>query len=189
MRTNDEVAALLEEYADLLAITGGDAFRIRSYEKAARSIAGYPDDLATLDAGALGRMRHTSGDVDMLTISEHPGALTQAFTGLPHVERVVASGDTKTSIRTTLGLQVDLRVVPPSSWGAALQYFTGSRAHNIRIREIAVRKKLKLSEYGLFDVETGDSIASLTEEEVYERLGLPWIPPPLREDAGEIEAA
>jgi DNA polymerase (family 10) len=323
MRTNDEVAALLAEYADLMAITDGDAFRIRSYEKAARSIAGYTDDLATLDAaalaripnvgqaiaakigeylrtgrihqleelrakvpagvlrltevpglgpkramvlyhergidsvdglaaaieagqldglrgfgpktgenlrhgievirksadrvlldvamnlageltgllaavpgcervayaGSLRRMRETIGDVDILAISHEPAALMQALTGLPHVQRVVGSGDTKTTIRTSLGLQIDLRVVPPASWGAALQYFTGSRAHNIRIREIAVRKKLKLSEYGLFDVETGDAVASLTEEDVYERLGLPWIPPPLREDTGEIEAA
>jgi DNA polymerase (family 10) len=84
---------------------------------------------------------------------------------------------------------VDLRVVPPDVWGAALQYFTGSKAHNIRTREIAVRKKLKLSEYGLFDADTEKLIVSQTEEEVYERLGLPWISPLLREDRGEIEAA
>jgi DNA polymerase (family X) len=323
VRTNDEVAALLAEYADLMAITGGDAFRIRSYEKAARSVAGYPDDLGTVDAavldqipgvgkaiaakvseylrtgsmhqleelratvpagvrrltevpglgpkramvlytergidsvdglaaaieagrldglrgfgpkteenllrgieiirkaggrvlidvamelaeeltgllatvpgcqrvcyaGSLRRMRDTIGDVDILAISAEPQALMRAFASLPHVERVVLSGDTKTTIRAAQGLQVDLRVVPPASWGAALQYFTGSRAHNIRTREIAVHKKLKLSEYGLFDVATGTSIASQTEEEVYQRLGLPWIPAPLREDGGEIEAA
>jgi DNA polymerase (family 10) len=84
---------------------------------------------------------------------------------------------------------VDLRVVPPESWGAALQYFTGSKAHNIRTREIAVQHELKLSEYGLFDTETDKVIVSETEEQVYERLGMPWIPPPLREDRGEIEAA
>jgi DNA polymerase (family 10) len=134
-------------------------------------------------------MRDTIGDVDILAVSDQPRALMQAFTGLPHVDHIVVGGDTKTTIRAVLGLQVDLRVVPSASWGAALQYFTGSRAHNIRIREIAVRKKLKLSEYGLFDVATGSSIASRGEEEVYERLGLPWIPPPLREDTGEIEAA
>src|SRR5438309_7904210 len=112
-----------------------------------------------------------------------------AFAGLSDVDRVIARGDTKTSIRTTKGLQVDLRVVPPGVWGAALQYFTGSKAHNIRIREMAVRKGLKLSEYGLFHAESGDLIVAETEEEVYERLGLPWIPPTLREDRGEIEAA
>jgi len=113
----------------------------------------------------------------------------EAFTKLSYVDRVVARGDTKTSIRTTKGLQVDLRVIPPGCWGAALQYFTGSRAHNIRTREIAVRKGLKLSEYGLFDAKSSDLIVAETEEEVYERLGLPWIPPTLREDRGEIEAA
>ena len=322
-RVNDEVAALLAEYADLTAITGGDAFRVRTYEKAARSVAGYPQDIGPLDtkglrqipnvgasiaakieeylhtgaihqlealrakvpagvrrlteiptlgpkramllytelgidsldrlagairegrleglpgfgakseenllrgleviqkagvrvrldvamelaeeltgllaavpgcerctyAGSLRRMRDTIGDIDILAISQTPPALMTALTGLPHVDRVVASGPTKTSIVTTAGLQVDLRVVPPASWGAALQYFTGSRAHNIRTREIAVHSRLKLSEYGLFDVATGEKIVSATEEGVYERLGLPWIAPPLREDSGEIEAA
>jgi hypothetical protein len=84
---------------------------------------------------------------------------------------------------------VDLRVVPPDAWGAAMQYFTGAKAHNIRTREIAVHRKLKLSEYGLFDAVTDELIVSKTEEEVYHRLGLPWIPPTLREDIGEIEAA
>jgi DNA polymerase (family X) len=323
VRVNDEVAALLAEYADLTAITGGDAFRVRVYEKAARSVGGYPGDIGLLDAkglrqipnvgasiaakieeylhtgaihqlealrakvpagvrrlteiptlgpkramllhtelgidsldglaeaihgghleglpgfgakseqnllrgleiiqkaggrarldvamelaeeltgllaavpgcerctyaGSLRRMKDTIGDIDILAISQEPQALMTALTGLPHVDRIVASGPAKTSIVTTAGLQVDLRVVPPASWGAALQYFTGSRAHNIRTREIAVHQKLKLSEYGLFDVATGSKIVSATEEEVYERLGLPWIPPPLREDSGEIEAA
>jgi DNA polymerase (family 10) len=112
-----------------------------------------------------------------------------ALAALPLVAEVTARGDTKTSIRTVKGLQVDLRVVPPESWGAALQYFTGSKAHNVRTREIAVRAGLKLSEYGLFEVESGDLVVSATEEEVYERLGLPWVPPTLREDRGEIEAA
>jgi DNA polymerase (family 10) len=112
-----------------------------------------------------------------------------AFTRLPLVAEVVARGPTKTSVRTRRGLQVDLRVVPPQAWGAALLYFTGSKAHNVRVREIAVRKGLKLSEYGLFQVEDGELVVSQTEQEVYQRLGLPWIPPPLREDRGEIEAA
>src|SRR6185437_9313169 len=99
------------------------------------------------------------------------------------------SGPTKTSIRTSAGLQVDLRVVPPDAWGAAMQYFTGSKAHNVGVRTIAVRAGLKLSEYGLFDAETNELIVSRTEEEVYERLGLAWVPPAMREDHGEIEAA
>src|SRR5439155_21862523 len=106
-----------------------------------------------------------------------------------YVGHVLAKGETKSSVRTTKGLQVDLRVVEPGVWGAALQYFTGSKAHNIRIREIAVRKGLKLSEYGLFSAKSGKLIVSETEEEVYGRLGLPWIPPTMREDRGEVQAA
>ncbi|GLZ13866.1 DNA polymerase/3'-5' exonuclease PolX [Actinomadura sp. NBRC 104425] len=322
-RANDEAAELIQELADLLSITGGDAYKIRAYEKAARAIAGYPEDISGLDlaglkkiptvgdaiarklldylatgtirqveelraqipagvraltaiptlgpkkamavhealgvssvpelaeairqgrlrglrgfgaktevnilhgielmrqaggrvlidvaadlaeevvaelsrvagcvrctyAGSLRRMRETIGDVDVLAASADPGPLMEAFTALPFVTEVIARGAKKTSVRTARGLQVDLRVVPPESWGAALQYFTGSQAHNIRTREIAVRAGLKLSEYGLFDADTGELIVSETEEEVYRRLGLPWIPPPLREDGGEIEAA
>jgi DNA polymerase (family 10) len=320
-RANDEVATLLQELADLLAITGGDAFKIRSYEKAARTIAGHSGDISGLDlaglkkipgvgdaiakkvldynttgtirqvealrteipagvlaltkiptlgpkkalqiyqelgissvaqlsealeegrlagmkgfgakteenirhgiellqhsgrrvlidvamelaeeivaalsplaercayAGSLRRMRETIGDVDILAASDEPGPIMRAFTGLPFVTEIIGGGDKKTSVRTLQGLQVDLRVVPLSSWGAALQYFTGSKEHNVRTREMAVRAGLKLSEYGLFEVESGDLVVSATEEEVYSRLGLPWIPPPLREDGGEIQAA
>jgi DNA polymerase (family 10) len=327
VRTNDEAAALLAEYADLLAITGGDAFRIRSYEKAARSVAGYPRDLAQVDpaeldripnvgraiaakirdylgtgrirqlealrakvpdgvrrltgvpglgpkramvlytergidsvdelaaaiaagrleglpgfgpkseenllrgielvrksagrirldtamdlaaelisrlstvpgctrcayAGSLRRMRDTIGDVDILAAAADPSALMTAFRELPLAAEVIASGDAKTSIRTADGIQADLRVVPEGSWGAALLYFTGSQAHNVRLREMAIHRGLKLSEYGLSDAGTGTGtgalLAAATEEDVYQALGLPWIPPPLREDSGEIEAA
>jgi DNA polymerase (family 10) len=322
-RTNDVVEALLQEYADLLSISGGDAFRVRTYDKAARSVGGYHADISTLDdkgilaipnvgksiaekiqeyfrtgvinaleelraqvpagvrqmisistlgpkkamllyrdlniasveeladaihegrlkglkgfgekteanilrgieliqqsgdrvllgvatdlaeeivaelsavkgctqctyAGSLRRMAETIGDIDILVASDTPDPMMEAFANLSFVDRVLARGETKTSIRTTKGLQVDLRVIPPGCWGAALQYFTGSKAHNIRTREIAVRKGLKLSEYGLFDAKSGDLVVAETEEEVYDRLGLPWIPPTLREDRGEIEAA
>jgi DNA polymerase (family 10) len=140
-------------------------------------------------AGSLRRMVETIGDVDLLVASEDAGPVMDAFTQLSYVEHVIAKGATKSSVRTTKGLQVDLRVVEPGVWGAALQYFTGSKAHNIRTREIAVRKGLKLSEYGLFRAKTGELIVAQTEEEVYAKLGLPWIPPTLREDRGEIEAA
>jgi DNA polymerase (family 10) len=142
-------------------------------------------------AGSLRRMRETIGDVDLLVAAGEgdAAAIMDAFTSLPHVDRVIAHGSTKSSIRTSRGLQVDLRVIPPSCWGAALQYFTGSKAHNVKVRELAVRKKLKLSEYGLFDAKTDELIVAETEQEVYERLGLPWIPPTMREDGGEVEAA
>jgi DNA polymerase (family X) len=320
---NEEIAALLREYAELTQITGGDVFRARNYEKAARSVRGWGEDISRLDAkglraipgvgasiaakiaeylatghiaaldelrakipsgvleltrvpglgpkralqlnhdlgvssvdelaaavqagrleglagfgarseeriasgievyrqgrervlldvalhtatamvaamsavpgcqrcayaGSLRRWRETVGDVDILAAADDSAPLMAAFTALPEVAAVIASGPTKTSIRTSAGLQVDLRVVQLDAWGAALQYFTGSQAHNVAVRQIAIRQKLKLSEYGLFDNETGDLIVSRTEEEVYARLGLAWIPPAMREDHGEVQAA
>ncbi len=317
---NEEVGGLLREYAELTQITGGDVFRARNYEKAARSVRGYGEDISRLDAkglraipgvgasiaakiaeylatghiaaldelrakipagvleltrvpglgpkralqlnhdlgiqsvdelaaavkagrleglagfgarseeriadgievyrqgrervlldvalhiattmvaalsavpgcqrcayaGSLRRWRETIGDVDILAAADDSAPLMAAFSA---GQQVIASGPTKTSIRTADGLQVDLRVVQLDAWGAALQYFTGSQAHNVAVRQIAVRKKLKLSEYGLFDVGTGELIVSRTEEEVYERLGLAWIPPAMREDHGEVEVA
>lgn len=320
-RANDRVADLLGEYAELLAMTGGDRFKIRSYEKAARAVSGYATDLTALDdagirqipnvgasiagkvteavrtgtfrqleelrgqvpagvlelmripnlgprkaltvyrelgigsvdellaavdagrlrdlkgfgartedviragiallrggagrvlmasaldtaeaivarlaplaercryAGSLRRGRETVGDIDILAAATDSGPLMRAFVELPDTAEVLAHGETKTSIRTAAGLQVDLRVIPPECWGAALQYFTGSKEHNVRVREMAVHAKLKLSEYGLFDAESGDLIVAGTEEEVYRRLGLAWIPPTLREDRGEVAAA
>jgi DNA polymerase (family X) len=140
-------------------------------------------------AGSLRRMAETIGDVDLLVASDRPEPIMDAFASLPMVDRVLAKGGTKTSILTSHGFQVDLRVVPVEVWGAAMIYFTGSKAHNVRIREMAVRKGLKLSEYGLFHAKSGDLIVAETEEEVYARLGLPFIPPTLREDRGEVEAA
>ncbi|MET9514614.1 DNA polymerase/3'-5' exonuclease PolX [Streptomyces sp. NPDC002994] len=323
VRANDQVEALLQEYADLIAIRGGEAFKARAYEKAARAVGGYPEDVAELDtkglreipnvgksvadkimeylrtgrmsvveearasvpagvrelimipglgprkamvlyeeltvasvdqlldaihkerlrdlkgfgertelnilhgisvlqkagegrilvsaamdvaeqlvaelsdirgcvrcsyAGSLRRMKETIGDVDILVAARRSAPFMDALAALPQTAEVIAHGEKKTSVRTTTGLQVDLRVLPPASWGAGLQYFTGSKAHNIRTRAIAVRQGLKLSEYGLFDAESGESITSETEEEIYARLGLPWIPPTLREDRGEIAA-
>src|SRR5215470_9857774 len=329
-RANEIVAELLQEYADLLQISGGDPFRARNYEKAAKSVAGYTGDVDLMDtealrqihgvgtsiaakiveyqetgtiaaleelragvpegvremtkipalgpkrafqlyrelgissvgelsaaidqgrlrdlrgfgpksedklkhgiamsrslgqrvplnvasdvaeriiaaisavpgcercehAGSLRRFAETIGDVDILATASDSGPLMRALVELPGVTHVVAQGETKTSVRISTGhpaqggsIQVDLRVVPPDCWGAALQYFTGSQAHNVAIREIAVRKKLKLSEYGLFDAESGDRIVSATEHEVYARLGMAWVPPPLREHNGEVRAA
>jgi DNA polymerase (family 10) len=140
-------------------------------------------------AGSLRRMAESIGDIDLLVASEDPAPVMERFTTLPVVDRVLAHGETKSSVTTSKGLQVDLRVIAPDVWGAALIYFTGSKAHNIRIREMAVRKGLKLSEYGLFEAASGELIVAETEEDVYERLGLPYIEPTLREDRGEVEAA
>lgn len=320
---NEEVGALFDEYADLLAITGGEAYKVRAYEKAARAVGSYHEDVRDLDvdelrripnvgkaiaekiaeyvgtgrvaaveavrskippglrelttiptlgprkamqlhellgvssvpellaavdagrlrdlrgfgarteerirrgielmpnvggrlhvnvamdlaerivaelstvdgcvrctyAGSLRRLQETIGDVDILAAAEASGPLMDAFAGMPIVDEVIVRGPKKTSVRTSRGVQVDLRVVPPASWGAALQYFTGSQQHNVRVRELAVRAGLKLSEYGLFDASTGELLASETEEQVYERLGMAWIPPTMREDRGEVEAA
>ncbi len=142
-------------------------------------------------AGSLRRMAETIGDLDLLIAARQADVPTimDEFTSPRMVESVLAKGETKSSVLTRTGLQVDLRVVPLEAWGAAMIYFTGSKAHNIRIREMAVRKGLKLNEYGLFDAKSGKLIVASTEEEVYGKLGLPWIPPTLREDRGEIEAA
>jgi DNA polymerase (family 10) len=315
---NEEVAGLLREYAELTQITGGDVFRARNYEKAARSVRGWGDDIGQLDvtalraipgvgasiaakiaeyresgsiraldelrakippgvlemtrvpglgpkralllnrdlgvqsvddlaaaikagrldglagfgakseeriaagievyrqgrervlldvalrtatemvdaltplsqrcayAGSLRRWRETIGDIDILAAADDSAPLMAAFSA---GHEVVASGPTKTTVRTASGLTADLRVVPLDAWGAALQYFTGSVAHNVAVRQIAVKQKLKLSEYGLFEAETNQLIVSRTEEEVYERLGLAWVPPAMREDHGEIELA
>ena len=322
-RSNDLVERVLQEYADLLSIVSEDPFKPRAYEKAARAVGGYPDEVAELDergvlaipgvgksiaakvteylrtgsfqeldelraqvpdgvremtsipgfgpkkamaayrelgvssvdelvaaaergqlanlkgfsrtternvldgvrrlrasggrvqvnqalevaedvleriravpgvrratyAGSLRRMAETIGDVDLLVASDRPAAVMDAFVGLGLVDRVLAHGETKSSIVTTGGLQIDLRVIDRQAWGAAMIYFTGSKAHNIRIREMAVRQGLKLNEYGLFRAKTGKLLAAETEEAVYERLGLPYIEPTLREDRGEIEAA
>ena len=139
-------------------------------------------------AGSLRRGKETIGDIDILTTSSNPVALMKSFTSLSFVEEVLAQGETKSSILTHQNLKIDLRVVSPDCFGAALQYFTGSKSHNIKLREKAVRKGLKINEYGVFNRDT-QKIAGETEAEVYEVLGLPFIPPELREDRGEIEAA
>ncbi|MGC1568033.1 MAG: DNA polymerase/3'-5' exonuclease PolX, partial [Trebonia sp.] len=318
---NEAVAGLLREYAELLAITGGDPFRARNYEKAAKAVAGHPADVTTMAesaltsipgvgksiaakitefkrtgtikaveeqrakvppgvreltrvpglgpkramqlsrelgiatvsdleaavsegklrniagfgpkseerilrglavmttdrvllnvalstatdivgalrdsterveyAGSLRRWRETIGDVDILATAgddAHAERIMTAFREMS--DEIVVSGPTKTSIRKATsagtGLQVDLRVVRPECYGAALQYFTGSQAHNVAVRQVAIRAGLKLSEYGLF---RGDElIASATEDDVYAALGMDWVPPPMREDTGEVEA-
>jgi|Deesub1362B_J571_1020462.scaffolds.fasta_scaffold02115_3 DNA polymerase (family 10) len=139
-------------------------------------------------AGSLRRGKETVGDLDLLAVSDRPEQAAQAFTSLPGVEEVLAQGPKKSSVRLSGGFQVDLRIVPPESFGAALQYFTGSKAHNIRLRERAVARGWKLNEYGLFD-EAGNRLAGEKEEDIYRALDLQFIPPELREDQGEIQVA
>lgn len=140
-------------------------------------------------AGSIRRMKDTVGDIDILVTSAKPDAVIRSFVALPQVGSVLERGSTKSSSRHREGIQVDLRVVPPESFGAALAYFTGSKQHNIHLRKMALQKGLKISEYGVFRVSNGRRIAGATEEEVYATVGLPWIAPELREDAGEIDAA
>lgn len=140
-------------------------------------------------AGSLRRRRETVRDIDLLVISTHPTTIMDRFVTLPHVGQVQAHGATKSSIRTKAGVQVDLRVVAPASFGAALVYFTGSKQHNVTIRGLANRRGLTVNEYGVFKEKTNRRVAGKTEDEVYKALGLPWIPPELREDLGEVEAA
>lgn len=142
-------------------------------------------------AGSIRRWEETVGDIDVLAISSQPEILIDTFTQLPFVEQVLARGSTKSTVILKRGIQIqsDLRVLPEESFGAALQYFTGSKEHNIKLRKIAVRKGYKLNEYGLFDRSTNQRVAGESEAEIYSRLGLQYIPPELREDQGEIEAA
>ena len=139
-------------------------------------------------AGSLRRMRETVGDLDLLVAAEDPEPVMACFQNLDSVAEVLLSGPTKTSIKTHTGFQVDLRVLEPSRWGTALQYFTGSQAHNIRLRGLALDRGYSLSEYSL-KREDGTEYLCSTEEEVYQILGLPFIPPELREDRGEIDVA
>ncbi len=139
-------------------------------------------------AGSLRRGKETIGDIDILVSSTSSHAVMDAFTTLSCVREVLAKGETKSSILTHQGLQMDLRVVSPDSFGAALQYFTGSKAHNIALRERAIRRGLKINEYGVF-TQDGKKIGGRDEEEVYACLDLPLIPPELREDRGEVKAA
>ena len=140
-------------------------------------------------AGSLRRRKDTIGDIDILVSSNHPEKVMEQFTHLPEVKEVLAEGLTKSAILTQQNVHVDLRVVELDSFGAAMQYFTGSKAHNVRLREMAVKKGLKINEYGVFQTRNNKKIAGKEEQEIYRKLGLQYIMPELREDRGEFEAA
>lgn len=154
---------------------------------ALRSVAG--GGVPILPAGSLRRGKDTIGDLDILVATKDAAPIMSAFTSLPEVKEVLAHGATKSSVLTGRDLQIDLRAVPPGSLGAALQYFTGSKEHNIAVRERAVRRGLSLNEYAVTRMADGSAVAGATEAEVYAALDLPWIPPELRENRGELAAA
>ncbi len=138
-------------------------------------------------AGSARRMQETIGDVDILAISDDSERVMEAFTHLPEVVAIRNRGETKSSVRLELGIDADLEVVPPESFGAAWQYFTGDKYHNIKLREVAIEQGYKLNEYGLF--KGTRRVAGETEEDIYEKLGFAWMPPELRTNNGELDAA
>jgi DNA polymerase (family 10) len=148
-----------------------------------------PGASQALPCGSLRRFSETVGDVDLVVVAERAAPVMEALVAMPFVERVLVQGDAKTSVVSRRGTQVDVRVVASHQLGAALLYFTGSKGHNIKLRQRALARGQTLNEYALSEIEGGKVIASETEEQIYAALGLPWIPPVLREDAGEIEAA
>lgn len=156
----------------------------REIEKKLSKISGVKK---VIIAGSIRRWQETIGDIDILAISEQPKKIMDAFLSMPEVRSILSHGPTRSSARLKIGLDADLRVVEPKSFGAALQYFTGDKNHNVKIREIAIKKGLKLNEYGLW--RGTKNIACQTEEEIYATLGLDYIEPELRTDSGEIPAA
>jgi DNA polymerase (family X) len=141
------------------------------------------------EAGSVRRLKERVRDLDIIATASDPAALTEYLTKLKWVEEVAAHGKTKAVVVSNEGLRFDLRVVPPDSYGNLLQHFTGSKQHNVALREDAVRRKLSVSEYGVQNTETGEMFTDRSEETLYERLGYAWIPPELRENMGELEAA
>lgn len=157
---------------------------IKALEK---TIQSFPEVNEAIVAGSVRRMKETIGDIDILVTSKKPEKVMERFLVLPQVAHVYAHGKTKTMVKLKNGLDADLRVVGQSSYGSALNYFTGSKDHNVALRDIALRKGWKLNEYGLFSQKK--QIAGYTEEDLYEKLGLKYIEPEMRENSGEIEMA
>ena len=173
-------------------------FRIDIVEDAARSISAYllafPGVERVTPAGSLRRGRETAGDLDLLATGpacapEHTAAAVEYVAAYPGIQDMIAKGENKVSFHLGDGLQVDVRLLPTGSYGAALQYFTGSKAHNVSLRQRALKMGYTLSEWALARVEDDSTVAAATEEDIYAALGMDWIPPELRENLGEIEAA
>ncbi len=168
------------------ALLGSVLPRLRAL---ADTLAADPAAVSVSIAGSARRLRETVRDLDLIATARDAPALIEAFCGLPFVVKVEARGDTKATVLGQDGLRFDLRVVAPEAYGSLLQHFTGSKEHNVALREAAVRRGLSISEYGVTELETGETHAFATEEEVYRFLGYAWIPPELRENRGELEAA
>jgi DNA polymerase (family X) len=158
-------------------------------EAAVEELRAHPAAERVSEAGSVRRRVETVRDLDLIATASDPAALTAHFAGLPWVAEVAAKGPTKATVVSYEGLRFDLRVVPPECFGNLLQHFTGSRAHNVALREDAVKRGLSVSEYGVATVESGDVFTAATEGELYEHLGYAWIPPELRENRGELAAA
>jgi len=158
-------------------------------ERVVEELAALPGVTHASFCGSLRRFSETIGDVDVVVCATDPGPVMEALVTLSFVDRVLVRGDAKTSVVTRRGLQIDLRVVKEAELGAALLYFTGNKAHNIKLRQRALARGMTLNEYALAETATGKVVAARTEESIYAALGLPWIPPTLREDVGEIELA
>jgi len=176
----------------MLEKTSGRAFLNVAYEDGRKYIEfleGCKEIKRLSLAGSLRRRKETIGDLDILASSEKPKIVMDYFVDYENVKRVLLKGSTKTSVILNDDLQVDLRVVSDKSFGAALQYFTGSKEHNVKMRSIAIKNGYKLNEYGLFEKDTEKYIVGKDEEQIYKKLGLSYIPPELRENRGEIETA
>jgi DNA polymerase (family 10) len=157
---------------------------VKQIEKNLSQVAGVKNVVA---AGSVRRMKETIGDIDYIAAASDPEPVMEFFTRMPEVQEVIGRGPAKAFVRLASGIDADLLVVPEESWGSALQYFTGSKEHSVELRKIAIAKGLRLNEWGVFK---GDRrIAGATEEEVYQALGLQWVPPEMRENAGEVELA
>jgi DNA polymerase (family X) len=158
-------------------------------EEITAALEGTPGLKHLMAAGSVRRFKETVGDVDLMGTADDPASVTEAFVNLPLAAEVIAHGDTKASIRTARGLQVDLRIVPHAAFGSLLQHFTGSKEHNVKLRERALRHGLKLSEYGIVDMNTGEIEEFADETAFYARLGLAYIPPEIRQGGDEISRA
>ena len=190
-KSQEKILAGIAEYRQ-----HGSRFLLPEAERSVEPLLAYLRETPEVErlevAGSYRRRKETVGDIDLLAIASEPVPVMERFRGYAQVDKILMAGDTRSTVVLGSGLQVDLRVVPADCYGAALVYFTGSKEHNVKLRRRAVEKGLRISEYGVFQVHEevpGDCIAGREEADVYATVGLAWIPPELREDRGEIEAA